>query len=1232
MKPGLRYRNASWTVRRLRSAVTAFFAIFFWVYFGFSAFADIDNTATAVGVFDGNIVISNPSSQSIPVVLAAPQISIDKSGVLNDDDGTPGLSAGDTISYTIEVSNPGNVSLSNIVVTDPMVALSFQSGDTDGDNEIDPGEIWVYTGSYTISAFDIATNGGGDGDIDNTATADSNEAGPVSDSEETLIDPNVAINVAKSGTLNDDDGIPGLSAGDTIDYQITVENIGVTDLTNIIVADNLVQGASSTPLTPVFNGGDINSDNRINAGETWLYTISYTLTQANIDDGSDLVNTASVTTDQIGPRDATDTQTLLGFVDSYTMTKSASLSDGDGDNLGDPGEVITFTFRFTNTGNRTLANLLVTDPLPGLSTVTCANDVDADGDIDQLAPGQTLDCTATYTIQPSDLVNGMVTNTATTSATRINGLVPVVEDDTANDNSTTTPTDSNFQLEVDKTVTSAVEVLPNVVEIEYLISVTNQNAFTHTNVRVQDDISAAISAPAQLLGNAIILSATGFTGTGTTNAGYDGSADIEIFSGNVELAPLATGQIRIQVLIDRRSASLTTSNMAIATTDFIPGGVPSDDPGETPGDPNDVNPTPFDSPDSDNDGAPDGNESPIGDRDGDGIPDAQDFDPTGYFYCEADGRILSGGLIAVQNVGGGGVQSGVGSSNGITIVHDGSAGFYQFYVTAPGTYRMLLTLPPTGAASTSRLSSGTLDLTTLLPANPAVIGAGETGSTGVLSDFSAGANPFFTEFVIENGDPAIFNNNIPLALCGTPSVLADKNVAVAPTLQPDLTSNLTYRVIAENNGTDRVDDVSLVDDLDAVFGAGNFTIINTSIESSPVGFAAVIDPFFNGVGNNSLLTTGGSLEPGESVSVLLELNVDVPPSNYTNTVIVGGDNPLTGAPLTESSASVTISIAGASAIDGVVATKTTPVDSAPLGARVPYTIRFENNGTLPVVGSELVDLPPFGFSYVPGTATVNGVAIEPVLRGSELVWPNQDIAIGANTVINLQLLVGAGVTGTEFTNTAFARNPLDGSLISNRARATIRLEIESVFQCSHVIGRVFDDLDKDGYYDVGEPGLGGVRVVTVNGLLITTDQFGRYHVTCDAIPDDRIGSNYILKLDENTLPTGYRITSENPRVIRLTRGKLSKLNFAAANLRRITLALDDKSFKDTGNGLTNEAINDIARILPLLEEERSVLELYYNDNSTSSKKRLDAVEALITKAWKSRKRPHRLDIEKIQKR
>ena len=1191
----------------------------------------VDNTATPTATENDGLTpvlednTPNDNSTSTPVDRVV-DLDITKSGTLNDDDGTLGVSAGDTIDYVIEVTNPGTVPLTNVTVNDPLITLTFQSGDVNSNSLLDMGELWIYTGTYVLTATDIATNGGGDGDIDNIVTADSDETATETATNEVSIDSGVSIDVAKTGILNDDDGTPGVSAGDTIDYTITVENDGTVDLTNVVLTDTLDQNGTSVPLVPVFDSGDVNSDTIINPGETWTYLVTYTLTPANIADGNNLVNTVIVNTDQTGPDSATDTQVLGAPLDAFTMTKIATLADGDGDGLADAGEDINYTFRFVNTGTRALTNLRVTDPLPGLTTILCSNDLDSDGDIDLLAVGATLDCVAVYTVQTSDVLNGSVDNTATTSATAADGTTPVVEDDTANDNSTSTPTDTTISLDVNKTVASAVEVLPNVVEIEYLLELTNTGTVPITNLTLEDDLTAAISAPAQILGTGSITVFSGFTGPGITNGSYDGVGNNQLFSGDVQLAPAATGLVRILVQIDRRAQSLQTSNVALVTSTEIPGPTPSDDPTDPTGN---TDPTPFDRPDVDGDGAPDDNEPPTGDRDGDGIADPDDYDPTGYFYCEADGRILTGGSITVVNVFTGGSQTGVGSSNDITIIRDGADGSYQFYVTAPGTYRLVPTLPVGGVASTGRLSSGTLDVTSLLPANPGILGGGQLGATGILSDFTAAGNPFYTEFVIANGDPSVFNNNIPLTLCGTPEITANKEVASGPTPQADGTSNVTYRIEAENTGTQQLDNVSLQDDLDATFGAGNFTIINSSIDASPAGFGATIPVGFNGVSDIDLLTAGGTLQPGETVSILLELNVDVPAASYTNTVTAGAEDGLTGVPIPTSQDTVVIAISTIIP-DVIVATKTTPVDAAPLGAVVPYTITFENTSGVPITGLDLVDFMPHGFSYVAGSALVNGVAVEPSLVNWNLVWPSQDIAPGATTTITFSLVIGAGITGTEFINTTVARDPADNSDVSNRATAVIRLEIESVFQCSHIIGRVFDDLDADGYHDEGEPGLAGVRVVSVNGLLITTDEFGRYHVACDIIPADRIGSNYILKLDDRTLPTGYTVTSENPRVVRVTQGKLAKINFAATRLRTISVELNENSFESNTKNLTRSALTDIAKVLPILEEERSILKLNYQSQGQKTqlqRSRIESVKALIKKAWKSRKRPHKLDIE-----
>jgi uncharacterized repeat protein (TIGR01451 family) len=64
-----------------------------------------------------------------------------------------------------------------------------------------------------------------------------------------------------------------------------------------------------------------------------------------------------------------------------------------------PGKVITYQFKVSNTGTEPLSNVVVTDPLAGLSPITC--------------PGTSLTCTATYTTTSADVSHGSIMNTAT---------------------------------------------------------------------------------------------------------------------------------------------------------------------------------------------------------------------------------------------------------------------------------------------------------------------------------------------------------------------------------------------------------------------------------------------------------------------------------------------------------------------------------------------------------------------------------------------------------------------------------------------------------------------------------------------------------------------------------------------------------------------------------------------------------------------------------------------------
>ena len=75
-----------------------------------------------------------------------------------------------------------------------------------------------------------------------------------------------------------------------------------------------------------------------------------------------------------------------------------------------------------------------------------------------------------------------------------------------------------------------------------------------------------------------------------------------------------------------------------------------------------------------------------------------------------------------------------------------------------------------------------------------------------------------------------------------------------------------------------------------------------------------------------------------------------------------------------------------------------------------------------------------------------------------------------------------------------------------------------------------------GNAGIDERGIPGVRIASVEGLLVETDQYGRYHLA--GIPGGawERGRNFILKVDPSTLPTGAAFTTDNPLLRRVTPG------------------------------------------------------------------------------------------------
>lgn len=286
-----------------------------------------------------------------------------------------------------------------------------------------------------------------------------------------------------------------------------------------------------------------------------------------------------------------------------------------------------------------------------------------------------------------------------------------------------------------------------------------------------------------------------------------------------------------------------------------------------------------------------------------------------------------------------------------------------------------------------------------------------------------------------------------------------------------------------------------------------------------------------------------------------------------------------------------------------------------------YNIRVENTLNVSLGNLDVEDILPPGFIYAPGSSLVGGVSLEPEQDGRTLKWKNQTFA--ANEVRNYKIatVVGASVQHGRSCNEAQVRQNIVDEVITDVSKACVRVVPDPTFDCPDLIGKVFDDKNKNGYQDKGEEGLPGVKVITTKGWVVSSDHYGRYHIACPIQPNVDRGSNFAIKVDSSTLPTGYRLTTENPKVVRLTRGKVSKANFGASVHRLIGIDLKDEAYNKKGY-LEKKWLDALPKIIKILSKSDSVVRITYESNKTENKeikKRIKNLKVRILEECKKNK-------------
>jgi uncharacterized repeat protein (TIGR01451 family) len=371
-----------------------------------------DNTATGTTAQ----AVTDQASASV-LIDQNPHVTLVKSATVP---GGTADNASEVIAYTIDVTNDGNMTLTSPVVTDPSVSdlaavLSggFNTGDTDHDGKIDIGETWHYTANHTVTQDDMDAGGS----ISNTASVTTGQGASDSDSASITVEQHPHVVLDKVAT------VPGGTAdsGETISYAISVTNDGNVSLTIPVVTDPSVSNLAAV-MSGGFNAGDADHDGKIDVGETWQYSASHTVTNAEFLAGGNISNTASVTTDQ-GATSSDSASVAVTQNPAMTLVEMVlGYHDLNNNDVADAGDVIDFSFLVHNTGNTALNNIVVSDP-DGTGSSTVAGST-----IVLLAVGASDSTSwhASYTLNATDVGSGHHDVSAVANSDEANAVTGVV--------------------------------------------------------------------------------------------------------------------------------------------------------------------------------------------------------------------------------------------------------------------------------------------------------------------------------------------------------------------------------------------------------------------------------------------------------------------------------------------------------------------------------------------------------------------------------------------------------------------------------------------------------------------------------------------------------------------------------------------------------------------------------------------------------------------------------------
>ncbi|MFZ5365172.1 MAG: peptidoglycan-binding protein [Patescibacteria group bacterium] len=515
---------------------------------------------------------------------------------------------GDTITYTITVSNAGPNNATNVSVVDLLPAgVTYSSATPSQGSYNNISGVWTVgtinngsTASLQISA--TVNVGTGNSTISNSAQVSaSDQADPDSTPnnnmplEDDQDSDDIDVQAADLSLVKIVDNVTP-NVGDIVKYTITVSNGGPDTATNAVVKDILPVGvtySSDNPSQGSYNSGTgLWTIGTINNGANAVLEIN-----ADVDTGTGgttIDNTAEVySVDQEDP-DSTPDNNVPAEDDQSSVSitvESADVAITKTD-AADPvtlGNNIQYDVTVTNNGPSDATNVDVTDTLP--AGVTYVSATPSQGSCSELAGTVTCNLntinngnSATITIIVTPTSSGSFTNNISVTATE--------SDPTPGNNSDSE--DTTVGDVADLSLTKTVDISnPNVGDmITYTITVSNAGAGNATGVSVKDILPAGVTYSSDTPSQGTYNSVTGVWTLGSiangasailqisaiVDAGSAGSsiANIAQVSASDQPDPDSTPNNNAPAEDDQDSASITVQSADLSLTKTVDNAAPNE--------------------------------------------------------------------------------------------------------------------------------------------------------------------------------------------------------------------------------------------------------------------------------------------------------------------------------------------------------------------------------------------------------------------------------------------------------------------------------------------------------------------------------------------------------------------------------------------------------------------------------------------------------------------------------